>query len=103
MTTWKIDPDGTNESHWVDFIGDNLEPDTDRHWMYAGVKFDGCIHLNEAGNVPYGKEYGRCGQKRDKDACDDYFHICDLDGFIAKLIQLRDTIKNSKLGEGWPD
>lgn len=91
MKEWKTDPEGTCKDHWIDLMYD---PETNEEgelycWTYAQVKWDGCIHLYKAGNVPFEKTYGTPKNKRDEAACDDYIHICDLNEYIESLISLK--------------
>lgn len=85
---WIIDKNGIAKDHWIDLISDSYEDGS--HWLHACAKWDGCVHLDIARNVPFSKEYGFHGQKRDESACDDYIHICDLDKFISKLQKLKE-------------
>lgn len=97
---WKNNPDGKTEKHWLDVISDDIEDGENYHWWHAAIKWDGCIHLNHAGNVPYSKEHGFVNQQRDLEACDDYIHICDLNDYIERLIALREFAKKH-FGEEW--
>jgi hypothetical protein len=96
---WRNDPNGKSETHWLDVIYQD-EGDEDYHWWQASIKWDGCIHLNHAGNVPFSKDYGLSNEKRSDLACDGYIHICDLDEYIENLIALRDMARKH-FGEDW--
>lgn len=100
--TWKNRPNGHNTDAWLDIMWQEESDDGDDHWTQASVKFDGCIHFSQAGNVPFGKDYGYHGdsKERDKSACDGYFHICDLDDMIKKLQELKKKAVEH-FGEGW--
>ncbi len=100
MNNWKDKPNGTKESHWIDLIYQDGHEEDDNHWMAASVKWDGCIHLSTAGNVPFCKEYGDANGKRDEAACDDYIHICNIDDYIKKLLQLKDAAVKH-FGDKW--
>lgn len=81
---WEVIPERTQE-HWLEV----RDPDG---WWEAVVKWDGCIHLHHAGNVPFDKEHGDSQSseaERDKSACDDYIHLCDIDDAIARLQALK--------------
>lgn len=92
MTDWRIDPDRMQDKHCVDLMyqpemGDEGELYC---WKYASVKWDGCIHFHQAGNVPYQKSYGIANSiNRDEAACDDYIHICDIEKMIESLTSLK--------------
>lgn len=94
MKKWIADPDGTNEDHWLDAIlidnvGTQYE-DQSEYWCKAAIKWDGCIHFETSGNIPFSTKER---MKRSKGACDDYIHICDLDQHIRDLIALRKLAK----------
>jgi hypothetical protein len=57
----------------------------DTCWGEARVKWDGCVDLFLAGNVPYDHEHGWALTKRDKDACDSCIHICGIPDFSKDL------------------
>lgn len=97
---WKNDPNGKIEKHWLDVVSADIEDEEDYHWWHATVKWDGCIHLDHAGNFPFSKEDGLSNEKRATEACDDYIHICDLDDYIKRLIALRDFAEKH-FGEDW--
>ncbi len=93
MNKWEIDPNGSSKEYYANFVCDI---DKEGYfWAAATVKWDGCIHFNKAGNVPFSEEYGSptSNKPRDSAACDDYIHICNLDDFIRKLLALRKTCK----------
>lgn len=92
---------GEEEPHWTQL------PDTKEHWLsllgthgwYTAIaKWDGCIHLNKAGNVHFDTE-GKIPVEQDDS---EYMHICDLDDFIERLQSLRDEAKKH-FGAAWPD
>ena len=87
---WKDKPNGTKEEHWIDLIWVDDE-DENTHWSNeCSVKWDGCIHYIQAGNIPFEKGLDSNSNKREeKGACDDYIHICDIDDMINKLIELK--------------
>ena len=94
-TDWKKNPKGIYESHWIDLISD---VDEDGHyWWKCYVKWDGCIQIDRAFNVPFGEP------TRDGDhmAMEDGLHLCDLDEFIERLTKLRDAAK-AHFGKEWP-
>jgi hypothetical protein len=73
---WTKKPGGTAADLWVDL----MDPEG---WWEAGVKSDGCIHLNQYFNRPF-------TEVSPTEAADSgYFHICDLDDFILRLQALR--------------
>jgi hypothetical protein len=92
MDDWQIDPDGIAEEHWVDLMYKPAATERDEWfcWKYASVKWDGCIHFSQAGNVPFEKYYGTAkSAKRHEAACDDDIHICDIDEMIEALVSLK--------------
>lgn len=102
---WKDKPQGTKEDHWIDLIWQDGSEEEDR-WMEAAVKWDGCIHFNKAGNIPFSKEYGESEDKKREShgACDDYIHICDIDQFINILIELKKKAQDHfKNHDEWKD
>lgn len=96
---WIGDQNGILEDHVIELRGDVSGRD---YWLHARVKFDGCVHLHMAGNMPFSKEYGFHDQERREHACDAYIHICDLDDFIERLIKLREVAKKH-FGKDWPE
>jgi hypothetical protein len=66
--------------------------DDERPYLRAAVKWDGCIHLEEL-------EYD--SKDSSKFAQDQYWHICDLDGFIKQLEELRE-LAQGVYGKDWP-
>jgi hypothetical protein len=86
MNQWIVDPKGTCEDHWVDLMYVDEETGC---WKYASVKWDGCIHFSQAGNVPYGEEFGTPNTERNEASCDDGMHICDIDELIDVLQSLK--------------
>lgn len=84
---WEIDKEKTKD-HW-------LELKDPEGWWSAIVKWDGCIHLNRYYNEPWGGT-----SATEKEINTDYIHICDLDGFIKIMEELRDKAKGH-FGE-WP-
>ena len=101
---WVEDPNGISENHWIDLIYKQEEEDELSHWAHACVKWDGCIHFDKASNVPFSKEYGFHNGNRNKEACDDYIHICDIDDFIKMLEALKQkAIEHFKDQEYWEE
>jgi hypothetical protein len=99
---WSKYPFGNATDAYIDLAYDvNEEGD---YWMHASPKWDGCIHLYQASNVPFSEEFGTpiSNKQRDEVSCDDYIHICDLDDYIKKLLKLRKFCKNYfKNQEAW--
>lgn len=62
----------------------------DYYWMMASVKWDGCVDLYMAGNVPFDSKYGEPYSNRDEAACDSYIHICNIPETIKDLSALWD-------------
>lgn len=91
---WTKLPD--TEAHWLSLLGEN-------GWYTAVAKWDGCIHLNKAGNTNFGPD-GKLPPGTEGTVMDegDYMHICDLDDFIERMIALRDEAKKH-FGAQWPD
>jgi hypothetical protein len=94
---WKNDPRGKAEEHWLDVISDDIDGSP---WYQASIKWDGCVDLNIAGNLPFSSENGFANQARKEGACDNYVHICDLNNLIGRLTSLRDTAKKH-FGDDW--
>ena len=80
MKYWQIDQKETQD-HW-------LKIDDPEKCYDAVVKWDGCIDL-----------YKRYPNELEDDP--DYVHICDLDDFIARLLELK-RIALQHFGEDWP-
>lgn len=93
-TQWEIIPSETKE-HW-------LKVRDPEGWWEAYVKWDGCLHISHASNVPFDNHNGRPGDAgRNRVACDSGMHICDLDDFIIRLQTLRaEAVKH--FGGEWP-
>ncbi len=83
-TFWKVIQERTHH-HW-------LELHDPEGWWEATVKWDGCVDLHKAGNVPFDDAHGHSysDMKYRDEECDDYIHICDLDDAIARLQALRE-------------
>lgn len=106
MNKWKIDPNGICEDHWLDLMYDPEESEDGSlsFWTYAQLRWDGCIHLLKARNMPFNKIFGMPNSKRDPDAYDDYFHICDIDEMIDLLKSLKQTaMEHFKGKEDWSE
>lgn len=80
MKCWQIDKKKTKD-HW-------LEIEDPEKCYDAVVKWDGCINL-----------YKRYPDELEGDP--DYVHICDLDDFINRLLELK-RIALQHFGEDWP-
>jgi hypothetical protein len=91
-TDWKVEK---AESHWLQLNAEVGDDGT--HWWSASVKWDGCIDLHRAHNVPFGVP----GRDNDHMAMSSDMHICDLDDFIEKLQKLR-GIAIAHYGKDWP-
>lgn len=100
--TWKNNPTGKIEDHWIDLIWQDGSEENDERWMEASVKWDGCIHFRTAGNIPFSKDYGDSNStEREKNgASDDYIHICDIDILINQLLELKKKAI-AHFGEEW--
>ena len=86
---WK-NKDGTpKETYSMNLIW--TENNDMEHWWYeCWVKWDGCINFFIARNIPFEKGLDSNSNKREENgACDDYFHICNIDAMINKLIELK--------------
>ncbi len=84
---WKQTPE--TKDHWL-VVAD---PDG---WWKAVVRFDGCIHLDHAANSSFTNDPAR----KESLECDDYIHICDVDDFIARLLELKRLAK-LHFGDSW--
>ena len=60
-------------------------------WYDANVRFDGCINFRRFYNQPK-------GEAEEDDS--DYIHICEIDGFIARLQELKELAKKH-FGRDW--
>lgn len=100
---WKDKPGGTKEDHWIDLIWTDNPDESTYWWSECSVKWDGCIHYSIAGNIPFEQYLDSNSNNREvKGACDDYFHICDIDDIINKLIELKKIAMNHfKDSEEW--
>lgn len=96
-TKWQLIED---REYWLRLVSEvNNAGAKPQHWWAATAKWDGCVDLYHAGNVPFGEEFGQAGGHRDSSACDCYIHICNLDDLIARLTTLRDVWR-AKFGDG---
>ena len=77
MSDWKI---AKAEPHWLEVQSEVGEDGT--HWWSASVKWDGCVDLHRAHNVPFGLP----DREKDHMAFSSDMHICDLDDCIESLI-----------------
>ena len=91
-TDWKTEK---AETHWLELTSEGDE--TGLHWWSATVKWDGCVDLHRAHNVPFGTE----GRDEDHMAFSSDMHVCDLDELIERLQKLRDRAK-AHYGKDWP-
>ena len=73
---WRIPKDGKVADHWLDL-------EDPEGWYKASVRGDGCIHFNRAFNLSYDE------RKPGDEEAEDYLHICDIDGLIARLQSLK--------------
>ena len=91
-TLWVIDKTKTKD-FW-------LELKDPEGWYKASVKWDGCIHFIQYGNVSLPED----PERKSEDCCDDYLHICNLDGLIERLCALREHSKEFFISRGrkWP-
>lgn len=88
---WIDDPNGKKSEAWIDLIFNHYADGT--HWVHAGIKFDGCVHLRKAYNSPFPKN-------GDREEDQDYIHICDIDEMIKELTLLKEmAIKH--FGNDW--
>jgi len=102
---WIEDPENEKNESCIRLISDismscRYGSDTweeDGYWYYADIRWDGCIHFNHAGNIPFGNKYK---DRNNGEACDSYYHICDIDELIERLITLRNEARNH-FGEDW--
>lgn len=90
-----------SESHWLQLREPCPEPGKDYTWHEAIVKWDGCVHFHQAGNIPFDEHYGRSDKERPHPAVDDYIHICDVDDMIARLQALK-AAALEHFGPDWP-
>jgi hypothetical protein len=77
--------------HW-------LEVKDPEGWYEAIVKWDGCIELSRFFNLPLPR------RADDEAQMEDHIHICDLDGFIARLQALKNVAREyfDAQGRDWP-
>ena len=90
-----------SHASWLELRDPCQEVGSTHYWWCADVRFDGCVTLFNAGNVPFGDAYGHASDQRDHPACDDSFHICDIDDLIARLQALK-TAALEHFGPDWP-
>lgn len=87
---WILEPSGTAEDHWVDFVDPG-------GWYSASVKWDGCVHFYRYFNQPHPQP------KDDPTAYAQHLHICDIDEEIARLQALKaKAIEYFAERGGWP-
>lgn len=98
-TDWEADPRGVAEDHWVDLISEKDEQGF--YWWHAYIKWDGCIGLSHAGNIPFGEPFKFHNEARGHPSCDDSFHICDIDDMIERLQKLK-AAAEAHFGSDWP-
>lgn len=85
---WINAPNEQQSESWINLIYKYYP--NGQHWIHAGVKFDGCVHLRKAYNLPF--------PKNDDDQ--DYIHICDIDEMI-KILTLLKEAAIKRFGEEW--
>ena len=59
-----------------------LHLDDREGWWRYGVRFDGCVHIISYSERPFFDVYG-------EQQAHDYLHICNLDQFIADLLEIK--------------
>jgi len=80
ISEWIEEPKGNKSEAWVDLIYNHYQDGT--HWVHAGIKVDGCIHLRKAYNMPFPQTH---------EDNSDYIHICDIDEMIEQLMKLKEA------------
>jgi hypothetical protein len=93
-TDWKVEK---AESRWLQLQSEVSDDGT--HWWRASVKWDGCVDLHRAHNVPFGADGRQDGPEHMAFTSD--MHIYDLDDFIESLLKMRDAAKKH-YGNDWP-
>lgn len=88
----KLEINNTNSNSGV------LELESD--WYRISVRWDGCIDYSKAGNVPFSINGQKLEDEDRLQSCDDYCHICDVDGMIELLQQVKELAKEH-FGEDW--
>lgn len=89
---WIEDPLCPRDKGRMGFLYQSYEDG--KHWVWADVRFDGCIHYQKAYNSPFPKILEE--DKEDQD----YMHICDIDKLIKQLTELKEAAKKY-FGEDW--
>lgn len=92
VNEWIEDPKGNKSEAWIDVIYNHYQDGM--HWVHAGIKFDGCIHLRKAYNMPFPQA------PTEMEDNSDYIHICDIDEMIEELLKLKE-IALKHFGEDW--
>lgn len=93
MSKWTEFPGGTNKDFWQDF---ELLPIPREEFgvpeYRAGLRFDGCVHLN--------RYFNGDDPLKNPDCDSDYFHICGLQDFIEDMQSLLEEGRK-RFGADW--
>jgi len=92
ISEWIEDPKGNKSEAWIDLIYNHYKDGM--HWVHAGVKRDGCIHLRKAYNIPFPQT------NEEIEDNSDYIHICDIDEMIEQLTKLKE-VALKHFGSDW--
>lgn len=87
---WDIDTEKTVD-HWLEVMGKEEYGD---RWWGGRAKWDGCVQINRAFNVPFPITH-------EHPQGVDGLHICDLDEFIEMLLELREMGRKHFNNEYW--
>lgn len=84
---WKIHPHA-EFPNWLELRSTGHD-----EWKF-NPRWDGCVHIERFSN----------GDTPDKHSEEnrDYLHVCDIDDFIARLVEAKE-IARKKFGEQWPE
>lgn len=95
----------TVDPYWMDLetqdcpVSTPGQEDVVGSWWKASVRWDGCVHLYKAGNVPFVGEEGSPHRKKEG-ACDSYMHVCCVNDLIELLTELQEKAQEH-FGPAW--
>lgn len=64
-------------------------------WWSAGVKWDGCIDFYSYANISYWDD----PERKDKDCCDNYIHLCEGGNDMIETIKILQEIGKREFKE----
>lgn len=91
MKHWDIDEENTKD-HWIELLG---AEEYGSRWWWGHATWDGCLQINRVFNVPLPID------EDDSRQLVDGIHICDIDDFIEKLVELKKIATKHFDNEYW--